>query len=556
MKRIMLLMLPLAVLACGTSKKTTSTKKTTDEETMQEVLSSTPVYAPPPPPPIVREGAPGRTRDVTGVKEVKQLHDFSEGVTSKSSFGKNGEYDLVTNTIRKDGSTNSYYGISEKNGKVVLPAVFYSIRELPNGDVSVRLGRSTGLFSSDFKQIIPIEYENVSPLGTKSLYLVDRLNSDYDNARRLIDNNDKDILGDNYQNITIPSSLNKDYSYSDYSTVNYLMVKSKSNNKYGIYDIKNGRMAVPAKYDQIENAGDGQILVKEGTTYNVLRNFSPVFKMNMAEIKYYDAGLYLVNTGSKWGVADNSGEFVVPAVYNSVNYVRGKLPLFIVSQSPGKYSVITDKSKALFSDYDTIINVNDVHFILKRNKKWGLMDILGTEVLPLSYDTIYSDGYRRVFAKKGTITLVNLTDGRVEATPTPYEDIETLSYSSAYKVRKGNLYGILNSNLQKETELEYESITRESRAYDNYSYWVQKNGKKGILSSRWETHLPIKYDQILYFSSIPAFVVKLNNKYGIVDLYNNEIEPVKYDYIGTYSGDDKSFICVAGTDAKIVKVTR
>ena len=76
--------------------------------------------------------------------------------------------------------------------------------------------------------------------------------------------------------------------------------------------------------------------------------------------------------------------------------------------------------------------------------------------------------------------------------------------------------------------------------YDYQSYFdknglaiVRLNNKYGMINEKNEVIIPIIYDNVYYFQSngLAKVKVKLNNKYGIINEKNEIIIPIIYNYI-------------------------
>lgn len=129
-------------------------------------------------------------------------------------------------------------------------------------------------------------------------------------------------------------------------------------------------------------------------------------------------------------------------------------------------------------------------FIVKKNNKYGVYNILGEVTIPIEYDEIIPFG--------------------------PYE----------FAVRKAKKYGVFKDF--KLTALIYDNVTEHINSNNVYNgLLLEKSGRYGLLKT-WSTIPPI-YDSI--DSHGDRNIVSLNGKYGIVDDDNKEVLPIKYDMI-------------------------
>ena len=65
---------------------------------------------------------------------------------------------------------------------------------------------------------------------------------------------------------------------------------------------------------------------------------------------------------------------------------------------------------------------------------------------------------------------------------------------------------------------------------------VKLNNKYGLINTNGEEIVSCKYDKIHSFNEHGIAKVKLNNKYGLINTNGEEIVPCKYDYIYNFNG--------------------
>ena len=163
---------------------------------------------------------------------------------------------------------------------------------------------------------------------------------------------------------------------------------------------------------------------------------------------------------------------------------------------------------------DCLIDGNNGYIIVRdEHKKEGVCTMEGEEVLPCAYDDI--GGFAGVMFAKGYQAVVK--DGRVG-----YVDVSGNETSGFQIARTDNLNGYL---------------------YNCPFMWASDllTGKTLIVSAE-KGILPREYDDVIRTRSPYAFVlgVKDNGLCGAVDLYGNEIIPLKYkevsvSYDGTFA---------------------
>lgn len=117
----------------------------------------------------------------------------------------------------------------------------------------------------------------------------------------------------------------------------------------------------------------------------------------------------------------------------------------------------------------------------------------------------------------------------------------SFSFSQSYNVpfRKGNLWGYADKFGKIIIEPKYDSVSAD---YDNFRWYVFKNGKTGIINIEGIERIPVEYDSIHkqpVHSEYNEFEVYKNGQMGYTDINGKFILPVAYKSI--YKADDESF---------------
>lgn|GEM_PF-2025458 len=114
-------------------------------------------------------------------------------------------------------------------------------------------------------------------------------------------------------------------------------------------------------------------------------------------------------------------------------------------------------------------------------------------------------------------------------------------FSQTFNVpfRKGNLWGYADKFGKIIIEPKYDSVSAD---YDNFRWYVFKNGKTGIINIEGIERIPVEYDSIHkqpVHSEYNEFEVYKNGQMGYTDINGKFILPVAYKSI--YKADDESF---------------
>lgn len=186
----------------------------------------------------------------------------------------------------------------------------------------------------------------------------DLKDSQYSNVRVMVDYYDYDIETDT--RILIP------FSYYDH---------------FGMMN-KCGEVVVEPKFDRIlDSCHKESDVVRVGIYYTY--GFNRATK---------EPSTFL---GTKWGLVDSKGNFLLEPVYRSIGVSEDKR-ILTIQHMDGQYEVITIDGevvvpKGTYPYIDTFYN--GYARVNKRdgeNKNWGLIDAQGKEVLPLIYSNIWN----------------------------------------------------------------------------------------------------------------------------------------------------------------------
>ena len=298
-----------------------------------------------------------------------------------------------------------------------------------------------------------------------------------------------------------------------------------------------------------------------------------------------------------WGVIDSDGNTVIDPVYQEMIVVPDEksdvfLCTYDVNYSTGEYKTkaLNSKNDEILTGYDTIEaiankNENSLWYEenvlkVKKDGKYGLINLKGKEILPIEYDDIQASlGVKNALKiqKDGKCGIVN-TEGKIVINP-EYEDILQLGEDnkSGYIVKnESGKYGIVDYSDTTVLQCEYDEITQihgndmyvvtkagkqvlvnkdgteAMKSASNYStieavlktesagVIITKGGKYGVINLNGQTIIEPKYDELKEAKS-GIFIYKKNGKYGIIDASGNERISAQYTNI-TYQESADMYI--------------
>lgn len=284
----------------------------------------------------------------------------------------------------------------------------------------------------------------------------------------------------------------------------------------------------------------------------ILKNVLTEREERNKEYEYF--ALY---SASKWGVINQEGETVIQPSYQEMIVVPDKAKdVFIctynINEETGEYSTkaLNSKNEEIFTDYEQIeaienIDKNDNIWYeenilrVKKNGKYGLIDLNGKELLPCEYDEIKAlEGIENsiVIIKDNKQGIIN-SKGSIIVEPI-YSEVKNLgeTYKEGYiTIDEEGRQGLISTTKKQLLENQYEEIQQIYLA--NY-YLIKENGKLKLINSSGEILLEEGFDDIKSATTKGVIFTK-GDLYGEISITGETIIEPKYQYLkeveeGTY----------------------
>ena len=206
----------------------------------------------------------------------------------------------------------------------------------------------------------------------------------------------------------------------------------------------------------------------------------------------------------------------------------------ICKQNNGKFSLNDFHKKPIIADADTIFTISDVFYYIIKNGKHGIYFMSGEPCIPIEYDNIehiYKDYWH--ITKDGKAGLCR-SNGR-QVLPTN----DKIQYRDGYwALEKASAtdYLLNDEHLVKGitiSKYEIPFLHRENGKNKRY-YSFKKGNLWGIIDEDGHTRIKAQYKNRLQLTSYEDentpifFIAHDNGNFGIVDLNNKIILPIKY----------------------------
>lgn len=323
-----------------------------------------------------------------------------------------------------------------KTNKVIIPVIYEGIQLSNFKFVMVKLHGKWGTISKQGLRIIPPQYDEVKSLGVNmagsKTIIADAIIMRVGNKWGLLSNEGMEIVSPQFDKIESSWVINS-------------LLTTKVNNKWGLMN-KNGKELIRPVYNQIQSFdSNGDAIVTLGDNQSVIYGLidslgRELVKPTYKKINYVDKNLFAVYVENfpnamiglvdakgkelckpiykyisnfrnnmamvhvnkdgrdKVGYIDNTGREIIKPIYDDLDdpYGRGIYKTLL----NGKYGLMNNRGEYLLKPiYDVISGITMNIYIVKKDSKYGAIDINGKELIPIKYDHDLVANYKKGLMK-------------------------------------------------------------------------------------------------------------------------------------------------------------
>lgn len=413
----------------------------------------------------------------------------------------------------------------------------------------------SGKESSSWETVVPYEYDGIS-VSNQGNFIGVRKN---DKGGVYVKNGETyDLLfSPEYDNITWPSNeeylflqtgdqiaiyqsngkklTDQTFTRVTYSAQNKGFEVLLENGYWGFLSEINGDWLIKPKYKTLISlyVDDRFFVQKENLEYDIIdsqENSTFPSDLRVSGWLYPDLFDVTGEDQSLHGIANLSGEVIVPISYQNISYFQYSDTgfLYICKDEDNRRSVFDEEGNALLKNMecDEIKPINSAYFVVKKDKKSGLMNGDGEWIIPMEYDDIYFSNDSNVgYVMKDFEFYFATLQGDIYK-DVSYSGIRPIKESNGiFSVKKDGKIGLMDENRNIITPFAYD--------YCDISMYhdlllLKKDGKYGFFSPQKQKSLAFAYDYASSFEKGYAKVVK-DGKLGIIDSEGNDIVPFEFD---------------------------
>lgn len=237
-----------------------------------------------------------------------------------------------------------------------------------------------------------------------------------------------------------------------------------------------------------------------------------------------------VNDKGKYGLIDEKGKMVLDAKYKMIDIDRGEYGMSVIVQNEnGKFGVYNFNTLLIPEEFDKIEFIRNDSFLVKKNRKIGMIDHTGQTVIPVEYQQInYIEGNAKEvkwlvsndketkyittpaakFSNRSTRSIYQEGFSPPGATKTAdAAAVEKLKakynlskcdpyYKEKCIYRQNNKYGFYDFEINKKTKPEYESLKIIKSSGDKTYLLATKNEKNLLIDELGNSLIPVDFQEI------------------------------------------------------------
>jgi hypothetical protein len=329
------------------------------------------------------------------------------------------------------------YGLINQKGKEVIALEYDDMRRFPDCSMTyspsgnkllpnqycyskenlfqVTRGQLTGIIDAAGYAKIPVNYRSLHNFfnGVGIFISADGKKTGFIDL-----NGERGTLPDAYRNIV---------EYGEYRGLGVYAAgkpvmegKKRIKTLYGVFN-DSARLIIPFEYDSINACAGYMNLIevyKNGKTGYFTKSgkkiYDAIYTINSA---YHNVPLLVLNyfvpafDGKYWGALGMNGNFVLDFKYDAVNSIPDYAsfdslrPAWLVKQN-SSWGILSKKGEWIISpSYNMILpdywpfpgKKNEYIFQVKSQSGWGSVSSAGDELMPMIYDTLFSNGHSYLF---------------------------------------------------------------------------------------------------------------------------------------------------------------
>jgi hypothetical protein len=351
------------------------------------------------------------------------------------------------------------------------------------------------------------------------------------------------------------------------------LIAFRSGDRWG-YLNESEEVVIEAKYEAAGRFNDGEAIVKQNGTYNLIDSSGTKLLVKEYSALYRDVstGNILYLEESQWGFMDNDGEILTDSTYDYIQ--ESSQGIFLVRKND-KYGYVDSEGEEITDiKFETALPYSYELGVVKLDDKWGALDVNGKVKIDYIYDYLSAfDEYGRAVAAIGdspetaTYYLIDEEDniilerpGRIFDQGPIYPVIEDAKYYLYDKTGSkfvdedylhvvtdmgyivitsdgmGNRTNIMfneNGQIKREVPANISNVRKQIYLGDNI-YTLSVNENDGLTFYMLDKTYVFDVDYVLFLPEGDTFICVKDNMFGMVDSEGNIVIDFEYEYLYCY----------------------
>ena len=446
------------------------------------------------------------------------------------------------------------YGYLNKDGKIVVPCEYDSLIDSPRGDKFLYGAVSHNKLSlfdysgwevlRNAEGYIPLELNHLKDGVKEDFFAIVKFEGEWYYVHLPAGPLEGDFCFNEYymEDVSYENNIYcKPQSENKETTDKFIILKMKSNNKYGVLNLNSMTCIIPFEYDEITFVDNDKSKVR---VYNSKTNEYKMVSLCKTE---YKRSLFPICINGKYGYKNAAGEIVVPCEYDSLIDSEQGDNFFYGAVASNEISLFDFNGRCYVSDIEDYIPleihtifddgyIGDYCAIVKEQGKWYFKDLNSRDPSMFFYEFCLDEYYMN------DVTFEN----NIYCEPQGENKSATGKYI-ILKKKSNNKYGVLllhnyfiDSGYKIYIPFEYDKIT----FVDN------DKSKVRVYVSKTDEYKMVSLCKTEYKRSL--FPVCINGKYGYQNAAGEIVVPCEYDsLIDSEQGDNFFYGAVASNEISL-----
>ncbi len=256
----------------------------------------------------------------------------------------------------------------------------------------------------------------------------------------------------------------------------------ENNNKMGLIDTK-GNIIIQPLYEKCSNVEGDYVSLKDGFYSNERKNKPYAFNSSSKKTFFLEDetnpnidfqfsgidGILITrlydktNSSSSYGLKNINNEILLPNIYKEIEKIDDNI--LRVKTKDNLYGLVNTKTWILLPTYDRLYKFNDEVSLIQKGDKWGYIDKLGKEILPVVYDYAdnFMNGYAGVRSKKD-FSIINKAGQSIISSPILKKLLNAVNGYFLVEATNDSVY-IININGKNQSIVANEIGTEDGKSF-------------------------------------------------------------------------------------------